>query len=227
MELSSFHPQSNKTLEGNPLNRYASCRNSTIPAFSHPTSSCFPLPSAMEIFVHKNDQQHGPYDEEQLLTMLNEGQVGRRDLIFYEGMAAWQPLEEIFDVEERLLHYMDEGQEPDVVAEVYQNVSHIIASGEKIFYLAHQKKRMMKSRPDVVVVTNERLIIIRQGLGGSRTEDYLWKNVVSVQMKEGIMGNTFSILDVNDHIVQVDDLPKTQLEKLCQFAQEMRAKESA
>lgn len=177
----------------------------------------------MEIFIHKNEQPHGPFDEEQILTMLNDGQVGRRDLIFYEGMPNWQPLEEIFDVEERLLHQMDEGQEPDVVAEVYQSVSHITGSGEKIYYLAHQKKRMMKSKPDVVVVTNERLIIIRQGLGGNRTEDYLWKNVVSVQMKEGIMGNTFSILDVNDHVVQVDDLPKGQLEKLCQFAQEMRA----
>lgn len=180
----------------------------------------------MEIFIHKNEQRHGPYDEEQILTMLNEGQVGRRDLIFYEGMASWQPLEEIFDVEERLLHYMDEGQEPDVVAELYQNLSHIMASGEKIFYLAHQKKRMMKSRPDVVAVTNERLIIVRQGLGGNRTEDYLWKNVVTVHMKEGLMGNTFSITDTNDHVIQVDDLPKPQLEKLCQFAQEMRASHS-
>ena len=179
----------------------------------------------MEIFIHKNEQQHGPYDEDQLLTMLNDGQIGRRDLIFYEGMESWQPLEEIFDVEERLLHYMDEGQEPDVVAEVYQNMSHITAHDEKIFYLAHQKKRLMKSRPDVVVVTNERLIAVRHGLGGSRTEDFLWKNVASVRMKEGIMGNTFSVLDANDHeLLQVDDLPKPQLEKLCQFAQEMRAK---
>jgi len=178
----------------------------------------------MEIFVHKNEQQHGPYDEDQLLQLLNDGQIGRRDLIFYEGMESWQPLEEIFDVEERLHHQMDEGQEADVIAEVYQHLSHITGHEEKIFYIAHQKKRLMKSRPDVVIVTNERIIIIRQGLGGSRTEDYLWKNIVSVQMKEGIMGTTFSILDTNDHIVQVDDLPKPQLERLCQMAQEMRVK---
>ncbi len=177
----------------------------------------------MEIFIHKNEQQHGPYDEEQILTMLNEGHVGRRDLIFYEGMAGWQPLEEIFDVEEQLTHHMDEGQEPDVVAEVYQTMSHIMARDEKIFYLAHQKKRMIKSRPDVVVVTNERLLIIRQGLGGFRTEEYFWKNVFSVTMKEGLMGNTFSVVDVHGIIKVVDDLPKTQLEKLCQFAQQMRA----
>jgi len=119
---------------------------------------------------------------------------------------------------------MDEGQEADVVAEVYQHISHIAARDEKVFYIAHQKKKLMKARPDSVVVTNARIIIIRQGLGGSRTEDYLWKNIVSVQMKEGLMGTTFSILDANDHIVQVDDLPKAQLERLCQLAQEMRAK---
>lgn len=181
----------------------------------------------MEIFVHKNEEQLGPYNEDQLLNLLNEGQIGRRDLIFYEGMERWQPLEELFDVEERLLHYMNEGQEPDVVAEIYQSVSHITGTDEKIYYLAHQKRRMIRSRPDVVVITNERLLIIRQGLGGSSTEDYLWRNIVSVQMKEGIMGNTFSILDVSNHTHEVDNLPKLQLEKLCHFAQEMRAKGAA
>jgi hypothetical protein len=43
-------------------------------------------------------------------------------------------------------------------------------------------------------------------------------------MKEGLMGTTFSILDTNDHVVQVDDLPKPQLERLCQIAQEMRGR---
>ena len=30
--------------------------------------------------------------------------------------------------------------------------------------------------------------------------------------------------DVPTHVIQIDDLPKAQLEKLCQFAQEMRQK---
>ena len=54
-------------------------------------------------------------------------------------------------------------------------------------------------------------------------EDYQWKDVLSVQMSEGLMGTTFKMLDRNDHVVQVDDLPKPQLERLCQLAQEMRA----
>jgi hypothetical protein len=177
----------------------------------------------MEIFVSKESQQHGPFDLDQLLALLNEGQLHRRDLVYYEGLGEWKPLDEVFEVEEALLHFMDEGQEPDVVAEVYQQVTQLISSHEKIYYIAHQKRKLMKNKPDCVVVTNERLILIRQSLGGSRTEDHQWKDIISVEMKEGLMGTTFSVLDRNDHIIQIDDLPKPQLEKVCQLAQEMRA----
>jgi hypothetical protein len=178
----------------------------------------------MQFLVYRAEQQQGPYDEEQLLAMLRDGAISRKDLIFHEGMEDWKPMDEVFEIEEALMHYMDEGQEADVVAEVYQHASHLLGSTEQIFYIAHQKKRMMKSKPDCVVVTSERLIIVRQGLSGSRTEDFQWKDIMSVQMKEGLMGTTFSVLDRSDHIMQVDDLPKPQLERVCQLAQEMRGR---
>ena len=177
----------------------------------------------MEILVFKENQQHGPYDEDQLHALLNDGQLTKRDLVYYDGLGEWRPLEDVFEVDEALVHSMDEGQDPEVIADVYQHVTHIISSHEQIFYIAHQKRKLMKNKPDCVVVTNERLIIIRQGIGGSRIEDHQWKDVISVEMKEGIMGTTFSVLDRNDHIIQVDDLPMPQLEKLCQMSQEMRA----
>ena len=177
----------------------------------------------MEIFVSKENQQHGPYDPDQLLSLLNEGQLNRRDLVYYEGLGEWKPLDEVFEVEEALRHFMDEGQDSEVVAEVYQQATQLISSHEQIFYIAHQKRKMMKTKPDSVVVTNERLIIIRQSLGGNRVEDHQWKDIISVETKEGLMGTTFSVLDRNDHIIQIDDLPKAQLEKVCRLAQEMRA----
>lgn len=177
----------------------------------------------MEIFLTKDNQQQGPYSQDQLLSLLNDGHVTRRDLIFYDGLGEWKAIEEVFEVEEALMHYMDEGQDPEVVADVYQQVTQLISSHEQIFYIAHQKRKLMKTKPDSVIVTNERLIIIHQGLGGSRVEDHQWKDIIRVEMREGIMGTTFSMLDRNDHIIQVDDLPKPQLEKLCQLAQEMRA----
>ncbi len=176
----------------------------------------------MEVLVLKDSQQYGPFSEGELIDLLNQGSISRKDLIFYEGLGEWRPLEEIFDVEEAIQHFMDEGQDPTVVAEVFQQISPILSSHEEMFYVAHQKPRMLKQKPDAVVVTNERLILIRHGLGGSRVMDYQWKNIVSVEMREGLMGTTFSVLDRNDHVIQVDDLPKPMLEKLCQLGQEMR-----
>ena len=177
----------------------------------------------MEFLIYKDNEQHGPYDQQHLLQMLQDGAISRKDLIFREGQMDWMPLEQVFDVEEVLTHSMNEGQDPAVVVDIYQQMNGLISSQEQIFYIAHQKPRMLKHKPDCVVVTNERLIINRQGLSGSRMEDYQWKDVLSVQMSEGLMGTTFKMLDRNDHVVQVDDLPKPQLERLCQLAQEMRA----
>ncbi|HWB03102.1 MAG TPA: PH domain-containing protein [Verrucomicrobiales bacterium] len=177
----------------------------------------------MEFLIYKDNQQHGPYEQQHLLQLLQDGSISRKDLVYHEGSGEWLPLENVFEVEEALTHSMDEGQDPAMVAEIYRHITGVISSHEQIYYIAHQKPRILKHKPDCVVVTNERLIINRQGLGGSRMEDYQWKDIMSVQMSEGIMGTTFRLLDRNDHLIQVDDLPKQQLEKLCQLAQEMRA----
>ena len=87
----------------------------------------------MEIFVSKENQQHGPYDQDQLLSLLNEGHLSRRDLVYYEGLGEWKPLDEVFEVEEALMHFMDEGQEPEVVADVYQQATQLISSHEQIY----------------------------------------------------------------------------------------------
>ena len=176
----------------------------------------------MEFLIFKDNEQHGPYTEEHLLQMLQEGTIARTDLIYHESFGEWRALENVFEVEEALTHSMDEGQDPAMVAEIYKQMNGLISSHEQIYYIAHQKPKMLKHKPDCVVITNERLIINRQGLGGSRVEDYQWKDIMSVQMSEGIMGTTFRLKDHHDHLVQVDDLPKPQLEKLCQLAQELR-----
>jgi hypothetical protein len=176
----------------------------------------------MDILILKDQQSHGPYNEEQLLELLRDGAISRSDLVYYDGMMDWTPLDQIFEVEEALTHSMDEGQEPSLVAEIFTEASSLISSHEQIFYIAHQKPRMLRQKPDSVVVTNERIIITRHGLSGSRTEDHQWKDILSVEMRENLMGTTFSMLDRADHVIQIDDLPKPQIEKLCRLAQEMR-----
>lgn len=44
------------------------------------------------IYIHKNEQQHGPYTEEQVRNFLYEGRFTSADMGWTEGAADWKPL---------------------------------------------------------------------------------------------------------------------------------------
>jgi|GEM_PF-1424804 len=175
------------------------------------------------LFVAKDEHEYGPYDQNQILAMLQTAELTKKDLVFYEGLGEWKPIEDVFDVQEQLTHFMDEGQEPEVVVNVYNILSDMLGAGEEIYYIAHQRKKMLRTQRDVVVVTNKRLIIVRHHLASHEVEDYLWTNISSVQTREGLMGNVFAIRHSNDRSTEVDSLPHSQIAKLVQLAQEMRS----
>lgn len=177
----------------------------------------------MDFLVYKENEQAGPFNEDQLLAMLNTGEVDRRDLVFYEGLGDWQRLEDVFELEEQLRHCLDEGQDAEVVADTFKLISPMLGRDEEVYYIAHPKKKMIRSSVDRVVITSERVIVCREGLTSSKTEDCLWKDVVSVQKKEGLMGTTFSIVERNDHVMEVSDIPAEQISRLSRLSQEMRA----
>jgi hypothetical protein len=180
------------------------------------------LEPAVSFLIYQGDRQSGPYTQDQLLAMIQEGRLGKKDLVYYEGLGEWKPLDEVFEFEEQLSHFMNEGQEAEVVADIYRHIEPVLGHDERIYYIGHQRRKIMRQRPDAAIITNRRLIVQRQTLTGTNFEDCQWKNVVSVHMKEGLMGTTFSVLDRNDHLVEVEDIPKEQISRLCQLAQEMR-----
>ena len=49
----------------------------------------------MKIYIAKNGQQLGPFDEEELTKQITEGTVSYDDLAWVEGMVTWQPLRTI------------------------------------------------------------------------------------------------------------------------------------
>ncbi|CAN5367386.1 hypothetical protein BH23VER1_BH23VER1_03650 [soil metagenome] len=173
-------------------------------------------------FVAKDEQEHGPYDETEILTMLQTGEVTKRDMVYYDGLGEWKPIDEVFEIQEALTHFMDEGQEPEVVVKAYNIISEMLGGDEEIYYIAHQRKKFLRGNRDVVVVTNHRLVIVKHHLTGHEIEDYLWSNIVSVQTKEGIMGSVFAIRHSNDHVFEVDAIPHAQLARLVQLSQELR-----
>jgi uncharacterized RDD family membrane protein YckC len=50
----------------------------------------------MEVWIGRQGERHGPYQEEQVREWLRNGQVSRDDLGWYDGLADWQPLSVLF-----------------------------------------------------------------------------------------------------------------------------------
>ncbi len=48
-----------------------------------------------EIYLYRNEQQQGPYTEQQLREMVISGEISQVEYVWYEGLAEWQPLNEI------------------------------------------------------------------------------------------------------------------------------------
>ncbi len=50
----------------------------------------------MQIYINKNGQQHGPFDEAKILEMLRKGQLSPNDFGIKDGQQNWQKLGEMF-----------------------------------------------------------------------------------------------------------------------------------
>lgn len=50
----------------------------------------------MEVWIGRDGERHGPYKEADVRQWLRTGQVSPQDLGWYEGMADWQPLSNLF-----------------------------------------------------------------------------------------------------------------------------------
>lgn len=50
----------------------------------------------MEVWIGRDGERHGPYEEVDVRQWLRSGQVSPQDLGWYEGLADWQPLSVLF-----------------------------------------------------------------------------------------------------------------------------------
>ena len=50
----------------------------------------------MPIYIYKNNQQLGPFEESQVLEMLGSGQISPNDMGIRQGESQWQPLQNLF-----------------------------------------------------------------------------------------------------------------------------------
>jgi len=49
----------------------------------------------MELYLHQNGKQIGPYTKDQISSMLSDGKLSRDAIVWHEGLEEWQPLHSV------------------------------------------------------------------------------------------------------------------------------------
>ncbi len=125
-------------------------------------------------------------------------------------------------IPDALRSFLNEEQDPGVVQTVHARVQEILTSGEKILYIAVQKKPLLNMAPDCVVLTNKRFIVYRPKiLGRVSFEDHPWRELQDARLQENILGATLTMRVLSGGVVSVDYVPKAQARRLYALAQEM------
>ena len=127
-----------------------------------------------------------------------------------------------------LSRFLNEEQDPDTVEDVHRQVQPLLTRGETISYIAVQQKPIVNIHPECVVLTTRRFMLYKPRLlGRVEFEDYIWRDLGEVTLREGVMGATLGIRTVEGKEITVEYLPKAQARRLYAVAQEMeeRARE--
>ncbi|MDF1658490.1 MAG: DUF4339 domain-containing protein [Verrucomicrobiales bacterium] len=166
----------------------------------------------------------GPYSEHDLLELLNAGSVSAQDLIFYEGLGEWKAIGDVFDIQEQISHFIDDGQDTERVGQAFREVSDIVGSTENIFYIAVQAKASLLSKTkQCVVITEKHIYILHEKRVGYELEAHVWKTITNTLMRdEGKGFGTFSILLGGEKRIDVCHIPLKQVQRLFQLSQEMK-----
>lgn len=182
----------------------------------------------------------GPHSLDDLIAHYRSGALPPTTHICAEGREEWQRIDSLAPpapkpqptVQARvdktvtaatnhLQKFLGEEQDAAVVQKVHTRALELCTQGEDIKYIAVQKKPILTIAPDAVLLTNKRVIIFRPKLIGMSFEDFPWRDVQDIHVKEGLLGATFSVQPVGGKRVEIDSLPKAQARKLYQFGQEM------
>lgn len=118
--------------------------------------------------------------------------------------------------------YIADDQDPKVTEKIITKLTDLLMSDEEIIYLAVQKKPAVNILPDAVAVCSRRIFYCSpSNLGLTMNfKDISWKNIKEVSFKEGLLGSKFLCIPVTGEIIVTDYIPKVQVRKLYQAANE-------
>lgn len=166
----------------------------------------------------------GPFTEADLLKLFNDGQVAQDDMVYYDGIGEWKPIHEVFEVQEQISHFVDDGQDTQKVGIAFREVSNVVGPGESIYYIAVQARAGLLSKTkQCVIITDRHLFLMTDKRVGYELEAHPWKAVTNTLMRDEGRGlGTFSILLGGEKRTDVCHIPLKQIQRLFQLSQEMK-----
>lgn len=188
------------------------------------TSQELPEHQFFHILRQGEEQPIGPYSQNQLVELLNEGTIQTSDYVFYESLKEWTPLSKVFDVHQQISNFDDDGQDSQVVEDAFTFLTSRSEPNEEIFYIATQHQpalsltaAVLLSHPKAIVVTDHRVCIIKQKvIGDPEMAEYPIE-----QIKEGIMRikadqkvGQFNLILKSGEWIETNKIPHQQLVKL-------------
>lgn len=123
---------------------------------------------------------------------------------------------------DHIAKFITEDQDPESVARIYEKLSQLLTKGEEPLYIAVQKPIMPDLTPEIMVMTNRRLMHYQPDLfGRAKFIDYIWRDMRTVEMEENVWRATITIEIINGDKIRVDNLVKEQARRLYSIAQQM------
>ena len=123
---------------------------------------------------------------------------------------------------DHIAKFITEDQDPEQVARIYEKLSQLLTKGEEPLYIAVQKPILPDLTPEIMVMTNRRLMHYQPDLfGRAKFIDYIWRDMRSVEMEENVWRATITIEIINGDKIRVDNLVKEQARRLYSIAQQM------
>lgn len=121
-----------------------------------------------------------------------------------------------------LQYLVQDEQDVGVVQKVHERIRQLLTHGEELRYIAVQKKPVINVFPICVVLTTRRFIVYKPELmGQAQFEDYIWRDLRNVDLKEDVIGSTVTLHTLDDKEIAVGYLPKAQARRIYAIAQEM------
>lgn len=188
-------------------------------------SETAPYPGILFSILKRGERDpRGPYTEEDLLALLNADEIGINDFVYYDGIGEWKPLHEVFEIQEQITHFVDDGQDTQRVGIAFREVSNIVGQGESIYYIAVQAKAGLLSKTkQCVILTDRHLFIMTENRKGYELEAHPWKAVTNTLMRDEGKGlGTFSLLLGGERRTDIAHVPLKQVHRLFQLSQEMK-----